>query len=520
MKTSKNLSALLARPNLLTEISSERAARSLREFVLQAWRIVQPDTVFVPGFHIDAIIEHLEAITNGQIRNLIINVPPRHMKSLLVAVFWPAWEWIRFPHRKWLYSSYSGALSIRDSVNCRRLIESPWYQQRWADRYALTSDQNTKGRFDNNRSGYRIATSVGGTVTGEGGDRIICDDPHNVGEVESDTVRNSVLDWYDIVMSTRTNDPKSTSKVVVMQRCHEQDLSGHLLAQGGWELVCLPAEYEGSKHVTMIGWRDPRTEHGQLLWPDRFGHKELEELKRSLGSYGAAGQLQQRPSPLQGGLIKRQWFRYWQVQGMNFSPITVRMPDGSERGIRAVEIGGDQQIEIVQSWDCAFKGMETSDYVVGQTWCRIGPAFLLMEQVRGRMDFPQTLKAIRDMAAKWSQHCLAILIEDKANGSAVVQILQHEIPGIIAVNPEGGKVARAAAISPLIEAGNVYLPHPQIAPWVDDFVEECTSFPNGANDDQVDAMSQVLLRWNSLPLRRIAAFDEYEFQRQNQISPY
>src|SRR5438105_1968887 len=180
MKNLSNCKELLRRPNLLVEIETERAVRSLREFVRQAWPIVEPSTPFVAGFHIDAIIEHLEAITRGQIRNLIINVPPRHMKSLLVCVFWPAWEWIRYPERRWLYSSYAASLSIRDSVNCRRLIESPWYQQRWRDRFALTSDQNTKGRFDNNRSGYRLSTSVDGAATGEGGDRLVCDDPHNV----------------------------------------------------------------------------------------------------------------------------------------------------------------------------------------------------------------------------------------------------------------------------------------------------------------------------------------------------
>src|SRR5262249_26559535 len=150
---------LLKRPCLLDEIVAEMAARSLREFVQQAWLVIEPSTPFVPGWHIDAIIEHLEAVTAGQIRNLLVNVPPRHMKSSLISVFWPAWEWIRWPERRWLYSSYGSQLSIRDSIKCRRLLESPWYRQRWGDRFALTSDQNTKGRFDNNRSGYRLSTS-------------------------------------------------------------------------------------------------------------------------------------------------------------------------------------------------------------------------------------------------------------------------------------------------------------------------------------------------------------------------
>src|SRR5277367_2089033 len=264
MTNSNSFAKLLKRPSLQAGIDCERAKRSLREFVRQAWLIVEPSTPFVEGWHIDAIIDHLEAVTYGQIRNLLINVPPRHMKSLLVSVFWPAWEWLRWPERRWLYSSYAATLSIRDSVNCRRLIESPWYQSRWADRFALTSDQNTKGRFDNDRSGYRLSTSVGGAATGEGGDRIVCDDPNNVSEVESDTVRKTTNDWFDVVMSTRVNDPKTASKVVVMQRCHQQDLSGHLLAQGGWDHLCLPAEYEGSRVTTSIGFADPRRDHGEL----------------------------------------------------------------------------------------------------------------------------------------------------------------------------------------------------------------------------------------------------------------
>src|SRR3984893_3825149 len=213
MKNSNSFAPLLTRPCLRDEIDAELASRSLGEFVRQAWPVVEPSTAFVPGWHIDAIIEHLEAVTRGQIRNLLINVPPRHMKSLLVSVFWPAWEWIAHPERRWLYSSYAASLSIRDSVQCRRLIESPWYRSRWGHIFSLTGDQNAKMRFDNNRSGYRLSTSVGGSVTGEGGDRIVCDDPHKVDEVHSDTVRKAATEWWDVAMSTRANDRKSSALV-------------------------------------------------------------------------------------------------------------------------------------------------------------------------------------------------------------------------------------------------------------------------------------------------------------------
>src|SRR5580704_15539552 len=279
MTNSNNLAFWLQKPNARAKVERELATRYFREFVRQAWPIIEPLTPFVPGWHIDAIIDHLEAVTRGEIRNLLINVPPRHMKSLLVSVLWPAWEWIRHPERRWLFSSYAASLSIRDSIKCRTLIESPWYQSFWGDRFALASDQNTKTRFDNDRSGYRIATSVGGTATGEGGDRIVCDDPHNVQDAESDSIRKATLDWWDVVMSTRVNDPRTAAKVVVMQRCHQRDLSGHLLERGGWEHLCLPAEYEGPTRTTSISWSDQREQQGELLWPERFGPREIEDLK-------------------------------------------------------------------------------------------------------------------------------------------------------------------------------------------------------------------------------------------------
>jgi predicted phage terminase large subunit-like protein len=513
MKNSHSFGPLLTRPCLRDEIDQELATRRFGEFVSQAWPIVEPSTPFVPGWHIDAIVDHLEAVNRGEIRNLLINVPPRHMKSLLISVFWPVWEWIRFPERRWLYSSYAASLSIRDSIKCRRLIESPWYQARWSDRFALTSDQNTKGRFDNNRSGYRLSTSVGGAATGEGGDRIVCDDPHNVQEAESDAIRKNTLDWFDIVMSTRVNDPKTSAKVVVMQRCHQQDLAGHLLEQGNWEHLCLAAEYEGPTRITSIGVGDPRQQPGELLWPERFGPQEIESLKRSLGSYAAAGQLQQRPSPAGGGIFKRHWFRYWRPRGANLPPVVVRLPDGTQQSIVAIEM--PQYVdEHLQSWDCAFKDLETSDYVVGQAWARLGSAYLLCDQIRARMDCPTTVKAVRELSTR-RPGAIAKLIEDKANGSAVIQMLSRELPGILPVNPEGGKVARAAAVSPLIEDGNIYLPHPDYAPWVNDFIEECAAFPNGAHDDQVDAMTQALLRWN-MPQPEMVVV---RWEPQYQISP-
>ena len=273
----------------------------------------------------------------------------------------------------------------------------------------------------------------------------------------------AAIDWFEVAMSTRVNDPKTSTMVIVMQRCHQRDLSGHLLEKGNFEHLCLPAEYEGPGRITSIGFSDPRTEPGQLLWPERYGPQEIAEAKLNLGSYAAAGQLQQRPSPAGGGIFKRHCFRYWQPRGMNLPPVIVRLPDGTPMSIEAIEIPYRMDDQL-QSWDCAFKGLETSDYVVGQVWARLGSMYFLGDQVRRRMDFPATLQALRDLSEKFPG-TLAKLVEDKANGSAVVQMLTREIPGIIPVNPEGGKLARAQAVTPLVEAGNIYLPHPEYAPW-------------------------------------------------------
>ena len=464
----KQAEALLLEKEALGEIGESERPEPLpfRDYIREAWRIVEPSTEYVPGWHIDAISDHLEAVTRGEIRNLLLNLPPRHMKSLLVSVFWPTWAWTFDPSVRWLFTSYTQSLSTRDSLKSRRIIQSSWYQRHWGSMFELTSDQNVKTRYENDKTGYRISTSVGGSATGEGASCLVCDDGHNVNEVESDTRRQTVLDWWDQVMSTRLDDPKTGCKVIVMQRIHENDLSGHVLEQGGYEHLCLPAEYEPREYVTSIGFVDPRTQPDEPLWPERFGTPELDELKRRMGSYAAAGQLQQRPSPAEGGVIKRHWWQWYDEVPPKFE-------------------------EQLQSWDCAFKDKSSSDYVVGQVWGRRGAKKYLLDQTRARLTFTGTLDAIRKMSAKWPQ-AKAKLVEDKANGTAVLDTLKREIDGLIAVEPRGGKESRAHAVTPTIEAGDVYLP--RAASWSAEFCEECAAFPNGAHDDQVDAMTQALSR--------------------------
>lgn len=469
----------------------EECETSLRAFVRASWAIIEPGVPYIHGMHIDAICEHLEAVSNGEIRQLIINMPPRHGKSTVLAVLWPAWVWITNPAKKWLYASYAENLSIRDSRKCRNLIRSPWYQKHWSGKFKIVTDQNEKRRFDNDKMGYRLATSVNGSNTGEGGDLIVYDDPNNVNEVDSDTIREGVNDWHDQTMTTRLNDPKTGARVVVQQRSHERDMTGHLLEKGGWDLLMLPAEYEGPTKATSIGWVDPRSKFGELLAPERFGPTEIETLKRDLGATGAAGQLQQRPSPGEGGKFKRQYWNYWNPVGTDTRPVQVKNPgqQAIDKTPIPIPIAFEQ---IVQSWDCTFKDEKDNDFVAGHVWGRIGANVYLIARKSERMDFPKTLKAVRAMSKEFP--CPEKLVEDKANGPAVIATLRNEIPGLIAINPEGGKVARANAVAPYAEAGNVFLPNPDLFPWVRDFVEQCANFPRGRHDDDVDAMTQALRR--------------------------
>jgi len=482
----------------LKEIDRELARKSLAIYTRQAWHVVEPGNQYISGWHVDAICEHLEAATRGEIRNLIINIPPRHMKSLLTCVFWPTWVWTFRPESRWLFSSYGESLSIRDSLKCRRVIQSNWYQENWGDVFRLTGDQNSKIRFENDKTGYRLATGVGGLGTGDGGDFIICDDPIKAADAHSLAARESVTDWWDNTMSTRGNNPDRVVKIVIMQRLHEQDLTGHLLekmkADGQqYEHLCLPAEYEPSNRITSIGWSDPRVESGELLWPDRFTPAALNDLKSSMDSYAVAGQLQQRPSPDAGGIFKKKDWRYWKPAGVKMPPVVIRLESGELAEIEAVDLP-ERFDEMIQSWDLAFKDTKTSDFVAGQVLGRVGANRYMLDYYKERSDIGKTMTAIERMSTKWPL-AFAKLVEDKANGPAVIQLLTNKIAGLIPVQPEGGKVSRAHAAAPSVESHNVYLPHPALHAWVNQFIESCAGFPNLAHDDDVDTFTQAMIRW-------------------------
>lgn len=338
----------------------------------------------------------------------------------------------------------------------------------------MSDTYNLKMEFQNTARGAMVATSVGGTITGKGGHGIVVDDPHNPKQALSKPLRETALRFFDQTLSTRLDDKKTGFIVVIMQRLHQEDLTGHLMARGGWEHLCLRGEAEKSETIVFPrSGRKIERKEGDLLWPEREGRSEIVRQKLDMGSYAFAGQYQQSPSPQEGGLIKRAWFQFYAEPPARFD-------------------------EILQSWDMAFKDKEQSSYVVGQVWGRNGASKYLLDQVRGRMNYVESKRAVRTLSAKWPK-AVAKLVEDKANGTAVIADLKDDIDGLIPVEPEGGKETRAAAVSPQIEAGNIYLPDPSIAPWVHDFIEECASFgPNSAYTDQIDAMTQALIRMKSV----------------------
>lgn len=468
--------------------------KDLRTFVRAAWPVLEPSTPYLHNWHIDLLCEYLEAFYAGEVRRLIVNMPPRYMKSGLCTILGPVWDWTHRPHHRFLFASYAQPLSTKHSIDRRTLIRSLWFQERFGHMFRLAGDQDVKTKYANDKRGHMIATSFGGIGTGEGGDYVVIDDPQDPKRAASDTQRETINTRFDQTFSTRLDDKKRGGILVVMQRLHARDLTGHLLEKEGdsWEHVKLPAEVKRSTVVEFPrSDRKVTREPGQPLWPEREDSAELEQAAIDLGSYGYAGQYDQDPSPAEGGIFRRTWWGFWKPAGLDLQAPQLVLPDDTVFKYRLIEL---PVLEMkLQSWDCTFKDTKDSDYVVGQVWGAAGARRFLIDQIRDRMSFTRTISEVKQMSSEHPDAYTKI-IEDKANGPAVIDTLKDSVPGVIAVNPEGGKDARAQAVSPQVEAGQVYLPHPAIAPWVWDYIEEHATFPNAANDDQVDGTSQALLR--------------------------
>jgi predicted phage terminase large subunit-like protein len=401
--------------------------------------------------HLRYIQDALERVTQGELRRLLICIPPRHGKSELATVRYSVYRLVNDPGLRIIVGAYNQILANKFSRKARRIAEVEL--QLASDRYAVEDWETTAG------GGVR-AVGVGGGITGQGGDLIVIDDPvKSREEAESQAYRDRCWEWYTDDLYTRLEPGGAV--ILIMTRWHADDLAGRILASetaGEWTVINLPAEAEEG---------DPLGRPlGAPLCPERYDSEALADRRRVLGAYGYNALYGQRPSPPEGGMLKRSWWRRYDTPPERFD-------------------------EVIQSWDMTFKDTKASDFVCGQVWGRRGAEAYLLDLVWGRFDIVATLAAVRALSARWPQ-ATAKYVEDKANGPAVIAMLRQEIGGMIAVEPEGGKVARVVAVSPTIEAGNVYLP--RFAPWADAFIEECAAFPTGANDDQVDAMSQALLK--------------------------
>ena len=412
------------------------------------------------GRHHQLICDALDKVTRGEITRLMIWMPPQHGKSMCVTETFPSYFLGKNPDKRVIEASYNDTFANKFGRKNREKIEE-FGSRIWG--ITLSEDKKAAANWD--LSGHRggmLSVGIGGAATGEGADLLIIDDPvKNREEADSQTYRDRLWDEYTSTFKTRVH-PKGTI-IIIMTRWHEDDLCGRLLnpehcTPESWHILKLPAEAEEDDPIG----RKP----GDPLWPEHGYNAEwLKTQKLAVGSYAFAGLYQQRPSPAEGGILKRSWFQFYDV-----------LPENGTQ---------------VQSWDCTFKDGDMHDYVAGHVWQRTGANYYLVDRVHDHMGISDTMRSIRTLSAK-RPRARAKLVEDKANGTAVIELLKKEISGLIPINPQGGKVVRAQAIAPYAEAGNIFLPNPARAPWIHDFLEECAAFPNGAHDDDVDAMTQAI----------------------------
>jgi predicted phage terminase large subunit-like protein len=496
----------------------------------------------VDGWHLHAIAEHLEAVSRGEIRKLLVCMPPRHSKTLLASVIWPAWLWAKEkdpnypligPSAKFLCLSYGDDLALDSALLMRRLIESDWYQARWGKRVKLRADQEAKSKFDNSAGGTRISAGFGGTLTGRGGDIKIIDDPSKAGDIDSQVKRDAVIRQYDGTLKSRITDPRHNAEVVVMQRLHQDDLAGHILKNDpDFQILELPAEFEPERrYYTSIGWTDPRTEQGEILWPERFDKAALVTFKRN--SYEWASQWMQRPEIRGGSILKRDYWQHYvtddgRVPNCEYilascDPAYTSKQENDPSGFVILGVyydeGGNTKVIVLNAWQ---KRLELHgpniDRLPGETEAqfvkRTMPTWGLVEHLQW------SCKRFR---------CHKLLIEAKASGHSVAQEMKrlHANEGwsVSLVDPRAAdKVARVYAVQHLFAEGMIHLPafsDGTFREWGDNLVDQCAIFPKGAHDDMVDALTQGLkyLRDLGMLTRRDERAAEMEEMRRHRGSP-
>jgi predicted phage terminase large subunit-like protein len=434
-------------------------------FIEGSFRQLNPDAKFLGNWHIEVIASELERCLRGETKRLIICVPPRSLKSHCASVAFPAWLLGHRPSAQIICASYGQDLADKLALDCRSLMNAEWYRKVFATRLS----NQRQADFMTEAQGFRLATSVGGVLTGRGGDFIVIDDPLKPDEAVSDTRRNAVNEWYEHTLYSRLNNKATGCIILIMQRLHEDDLVGHVLKLDNWKMLRFPAiAVEDETHVIQNCY-PPRTVHrlaGEALHPERESLEMLQTVRRILGEYNFSGQYQQEPAPLGGGMIKLAWFKTYKV-------------------------GEDPaRFDLVfQSWDTAVKATQLSDYSVCTTWGKKGQNLYLQHVLRRRMEYPELKRAVREQAIRFN--ATTILIEDKSSGTELIQELTREgLHGVTRYEPKMEKIMRMHSVTSTIENGFVHLPDE--ADWLTDYQHELTTFPKGKFDDQCDSTSQAL----------------------------
>jgi predicted phage terminase large subunit-like protein len=441
--------------------------QDLMSFVERSFYELNPQTALVGGHHIEVMAAKLDACRQGKIKRLIINVPPRHLKSHCASIAFPAWYLAHNPAGHVICASYGQELADKLARDCRTLMMSAWYRRLFPTRL---SERRAIHDFVTTEQGTRMATSVGGVLTGRGADLIVIDDALKPDDALSEPQRASVNRWYDNTLLSRLNNKATGCIIIVMQRLHQDDLVGHVLEQEPWEVVSFPAiadEDEIHSIESPLGARSFRRLTGDVLHPERESRTTLAVIRQTIGEYNFASQYQQNPTPLGGAMVKTVWLRF-------YTP--------AERPPRFSR--------IVQSWDTANKAAQLNDYSVCTTWGIADRHFYLIDVLRRRLNYPDLKRSIIEQARRHEAN--TILIEDKASGTQLIQDLSSQIWGVTAYVPPPGtdKIMRLHAQTAMFENGFVFLP--QAALWLSDYVTEITSFPGARYDDQVDSTTQAL----------------------------
>lgn len=437
--------------------------RDFLAFAAKVFNILNPgqDLVATAGFL--AVAHKLAEVIDGKCRRLIINVPPRSGKSLLGSVALPSFALGRDPTRRVICASYSGELAAKFARDTRSVMHHESYRRVFPG--TVITGKNTETELQTAHGGFRYATSVGGTLTGRGGNLIVIDDPQKPDQAMSATGRDAVWQWFTQTLGSRLDNKADDAIVVIMQRLHVDDLTGRLLAQGGWELLSIPAIADQAQTLIIGPERTFVREAGHVLDPPREPLSVLEALRHELGTFTFEAQYQQRPVPLDGGLIKREWLRFY----------------GEPPIARANDL-------VVQSWDTAYKPGEHNDYSVCTTWHLRGEEAHLIDLWRQRVDFPTLQKKAVEL--RRLHHADIVLIEDTGSGTSLIQALERDGLPARKIKPATDKITRMSTGSVLIEGGHILLP--KSAAWLDELLTELLAFPNAGHDDMVDSVSQFL----------------------------